>query len=124
MADAREALVELRPKRVVDGDPLLARRRAEELVVEPVDPAQLGERVRVVVDAQVDERIGEARVASVALDDEQRRRLAATAVAAGGLRRVEAVEQPLRERGPAVASNVPASASTVAPETRMFPCAA
>ena len=66
--------------------------------MEPVDSAQLGERVRVVVDAQVDERVGEARVAAVALDDEQRRGLAAAAVAARALRRIEAVEQPLRER--------------------------
>ena len=77
-----------------------------------------------VVDAQVDDDVGEARVAAVPLDDEERGRLLAAPVAARGLRRGEAVEQPLRERRPAIASNVSASASTVSPETRMFPCAA
>ena len=46
------------------------------------------------------------RVAAVALDDEERRRLLAAPVAAGRLRRREALEQALGERRPAVASNV------------------
>ena len=58
------------------------------------------ERVRVVVDAEVDQRVGEPRVAAVALDDEERRRLPAAAVATRGLGGVEAVEQPLGERPP------------------------
>ena len=52
----------------------------------------------VLVHAQVDDAVGEARVAAVALDHEQRRRLLAAPVAARGLCRVEAVEQPLDER--------------------------
>ena len=77
-----------------------------------------------IVDAQVDDAVGEVRVAAVALDDEQRRRLLAAAVAAGRLRRVEAVEQTLGERLACVDSNVSAIASTVSAETRMLPCAA
>ena len=50
-----------------------------------------------VVDPEVDEDVGEVRVPSVALDDEEGRGLAPAAVAARRLRRVEAVEQPLRE---------------------------
>ena len=63
-----------------------------------VEARELGDRLRVVVDAQVDEDVAEAGVAAVALDDEQRGRLLAAAVAAGGLRRGEALEQPLGER--------------------------
>ena len=50
-----------------------------------------------VVDAEVDERVGESRVATVALDDEQGGGLPAAAVAARRLRGVEAVEQSLGE---------------------------
>ena len=98
MARAREPLAELRPQRVVDGQPAVARRAAEQRVVQPVEPSELAERVGVVVDAEVDERVREPRVAAVALDDEERRRLPAAAVAARGLGGVEAVEQPLGER--------------------------
>ncbi len=63
-----------------------------------VDPPQLLERALVLVDAQVDEAVGEAGVAAVALDDEQGGRLLAAPVAAGSLRGVEAVEQALGER--------------------------
>ena len=59
-----------------------------------------------VVDAQVDEDVRQARVAAVLLDDEERGGLLAAPVAARRLGRVEAVEQPLGERLPAVASNV------------------
>ena len=65
--------------------------------------AQLGDGLLVVVDAEVDERVGEARVAAVLLHDEQRRRLLAAPVAAGRLRGGEALEQPLGERLPVVA---------------------
>ncbi len=69
--------------------------------MQPVDAPQLLERTLVIVDAQVDDDVGELRVAAVLLDDEQRRRLLASLVAARGLGRVEAVEQPLGEQLPA-----------------------
>ena len=56
--------------------------------------------IRVVVDAEVDERVGEAGVAAVPLDHEERGRLPTAAVAAGRLRGVEAVHQPDGERRP------------------------
>ncbi len=66
--------------------------------MDAVQPAELRDRPRVVVDPQVDQRVREARVPTVLLDDEQRGGLLATPVAAGGLRGVEAVEQALGER--------------------------
>ena len=97
----------------------------EHLPVEIVEPAQLLERPLVVVDAEVDEGVRELRIARVAL-----RRRAARPTAGLCCRR----RLPGRRRGsrgaawqsglPALPSNVSASASTVASETRMFPCAA
>ena len=72
--------------------------RAEDLVVEAVEAAQLRDRPLVVVDAQVDDDVRELRVARVLLDDEQRSRLLPAPVAPGGLCRREALEQALRER--------------------------
>ena len=92
--------------------------------MEAVEAPQLLDRALVVVDAQVDDDVGEPGVAAVPLDDEQRRRLLAAAVAARGLRGGEARRAAARRAGPSVASNVSASASTVSPETRMLPCAA
>ena len=66
--------------------------------MQAVDAAQLLERSLVVVDAEVDEEVGEACVTAVLLDDEQARRLLAAAVAAGGLGGVEAVQQAQRQR--------------------------
>src|ERR671933_2645076 len=54
----------------------------------------------VVVDAQVDDDVGEAGVAAVLLDHEDGRGLLAAAVAARGLGGGEALEQPLGERLP------------------------
>ena len=65
---------------------------SEHLPVQIVEPSQLLERPLVVVDAQVDERVGEPRIARVALDDEERGRLLAAAVAAGRLGSVETGE--------------------------------
>ena len=67
----------------------------------PWSRRELLDRALVVVDAQVDERVGEAGVAAVSLDDEQRRRLLAAAVAARRLRRRQTVDEPLGERPPA-----------------------
>ena len=111
-------------ERVVDLDPLVARCPAEQLLVDGVEPAELLDRSRVVVDAEVDQRVGEPGVATALLDDEQRGRLLPAPVAAGRLGGGEAFDQPLRERCPSAASNVSASASTVSPETRMLPWAA
>ena len=63
-----------------------------------MDAPQLLDRPFVVVDAQVDDDVGEPGIAAVALDDEQASRLLAAAVAAGLLRGGEAIEQPLGER--------------------------
>ena len=71
--------------------------------MQAVDAPQLLERPLVVVDAQVDEDVREARVAAVLLDHEQARGLLAAAVAARGLSGVEAVEQAVRERLPGAA---------------------
>ena len=106
------------------GEPVCARRLPEQRVVEPIEPAKLLDGTLVVVDPEVDEGVGQARVAAVPLDDEQRRRLLATAVAARSLRGRKAVDQPLGERPSAVAANASTRASTVSAETRMFPCAA
>ena len=66
--------------------------------MQAVEARELGDRLGMVVDAQVDEDVREARVAAVPLDDQQRRRLLAAPVAAGRLGGGEAVEQPLGER--------------------------
>ena len=96
-----EPLVELGAELGVDGEPLFARRAAEEIVVQTMDAPQLDERVGMVVDAQVDEAVGEPGVAAVPLDDEKRRGLAPAAVATRRLCGVEAVEQPFGAIGPA-----------------------
>ena len=90
--------VDLRLQLVVDAQPLLARRLAEQLLVQAVEAAQLVDRRLVIVDAEVDEDVGEAGVAAVALDDDQRRGLLAALVAARRLRRRERLDQALGER--------------------------
>src|SRR5207237_311811 len=81
-------------KRAFERQPVLARRHAEELMVELVEPPELLDRALVIVDAEVDGDVGELPVPAVSPRDEERRRLLAAAVAAGGLRRREALEQP------------------------------
>ena len=66
--------------------------RLEALEALFVQAAQLGERLGVIVDAQVEERILLGRV------DQQRRRLLAALVAAGRLARLQRGQQPLGER--------------------------
>ncbi len=92
--------------------------------MQAVQPGELGDGRLVVVHAEVDEDVGEPRVAAVALDDEERRRLLPAAVAAGGLRGGEASISRSASGRPAEATKVVASASTVSSATRMFPCAA
>src|SRR5205823_6170961 len=74
---------------VVDGDAFVARRLAEDRLVQAVEASQLLERPSVMLDPEVDDRVGELRVAAVLLDHEQGRRLLAATIAAGGLGRVE-----------------------------------
>ena len=72
VAEPREPLRAARAASVVvDVDPVLLRRGAEELLVQREQAAQLRDRPLVVVDAQVDDGVGELRVAGVLLDDEQ-----------------------------------------------------
>ena len=66
--------------------------------MQAVQAAQLVDRPLVVVHAQVDEDVGEAGVAAVPLDDEERGRLLAARVATGGLAGREGLEQSLGER--------------------------
>ena len=68
--------------------------------MEAVDPLQLLDGLRVVVDAEVDGDVARAAVAAVLADDEECRRLAAAAIAAGRLGGREAGQEPLRQRVP------------------------
>ena len=63
-----------------------------------VQAPELLDRGLVVVDAKVDEDVGERGVAAVPLDDEERRGLLAATVAARGLGRSEARQQSLGQR--------------------------
>ena len=65
-----------------------------------VDALELLDRLRMVVDAQVDGDVARAAVAAVLADDEERGRLPPAPVAAGRLGGGEAGEQPLGERPP------------------------
>jgi hypothetical protein len=65
--------------------------------VQLVEPAQLGDGPLVIVHAEIDQDVREARVAAVLLDHEQRGGLLAAPVAACVLRGGEALEQPLGE---------------------------
>ena len=112
----RKSVIDLGPQGLVDGEPVGSWRFPEECLVEAEEASQLLDRLPVVVGTEVDERVGEPGVAAVPLDDEQRRRLLATAIASRCLGGGEAVEEPFSERA--------ARASTVARETRMFPWAA
>ena len=125
MADAPEEVVQLGAEGVVDSEPLVARGGAEQRVVQSVDAPQLDERLGVVVDPEVDEDVREARVPSVALDDEEGRGLAPSAVAARRLRRVEGIDQPLCEPLPGGRlERFDQRVDRFAADTRMFPCAA
>ena len=84
----------------VDLDPARPRRRAEQQDVHVVEPRELGYRLWMVVGAKVDEDVGQARVAAVPLDDEDRRGLLSPAVASCRLGRGEALEEPLGEGPP------------------------
>ena len=98
--DPGEPLLDLGAERVVDREPVRARRLPEERVMEAIEAAELLDGTLVVVGAEVDEDVGQAGVAAVPLDDEQRRRLLAAAVASRSLGRGEAVDQALGERSP------------------------
>ena len=60
--------------------------------MEAVDATQLLDGALVILDAKVDDDVGQRRVATVALNDEEGRGLLAAPVASGRLRRGEAFE--------------------------------
>src|SRR5439155_21794943 len=60
VAEAGEAVAQLRGERIVHRYPFLARRLPEERTMQAVEPRELVDRVRVVVDAQVDEHVRKA----------------------------------------------------------------
>ena len=101
-AQPREALADLRAERFVDLEPLLARRLPEDRVVQLVEPEQLGNRMLVVIDAQIDEDVRQAAVTAVLRDNEERCGLLAPAVAARGLPGGEALDQARRQRAACV----------------------
>ena len=119
-----EPVAQLRGEVASTLDPLVRGRLAEQHWCLVVDAPQLRERRGVIVDAQVDDGVGQARVAAAALDHEQRRRLLAAAVAAAACAASRASSRRSASGAPADDMNVSASASTVAPETRMLPWAA
>src|SRR5581483_12064046 len=92
VAEAAQPLAQLGRQLVVDRQPFRARRLAVQRTVEPVETRQLADRLPVIVDAEVDDAVGEAAVAAVALDDEQGGRLLAAAVTPRSLRGGEATE--------------------------------
>src|SRR5919109_3401726 len=93
VAEPRETLTELAAQDLVDLQPLLARRHAEDLLVQRVQPFQRGDRLGMIVDAQIDECVRQASVTGVLLDHEQRRRLLTAAVAARSLRGSQTADQ-------------------------------
>ncbi len=58
---------------------------------------QLGDRRRVVLDAQLEDAVGPGPAGGLPLDDQHGRRLLAADVPAGGLRRLEGGHQPVGE---------------------------
>src|SRR5207253_10807020 len=73
VAELGEPLVQLVRKRLVDSQPFVTGRLAEERVVKPVEAAELCQWPFVLLDPQLDDRVREFGVAAVSLDDEQRR---------------------------------------------------
>src|SRR5262249_50917893 len=65
IAKLGETLEQLGAQRVVDVDPLAARRLSEEQRVRGVEAPELADRRLVVVDAEIDERVAETGVAAV-----------------------------------------------------------
>ena len=63
-----------------------------------MEPAELAERIIVIVDAEVEDAVDGGLLVSLARDDDEPRGLPAAVVAACRLRRIERGEQPLGER--------------------------
>ena len=99
-AEPREPVPELGLERAVDLEPLRVGCLPEEGCMDPQEPRELLDRRLVVVDPEIDERVGEPRVAALVSDDEQRRRLLAPPVASCRLSGCEAGDEPLGERLP------------------------
>ncbi len=98
VAETLEPLLDLRPQRVVDGDPVDLRRLPEEEEMHVVEAGELGHGLDVVVHPQVDEHVTQPGVPAVSLHHEERRRLLAAPVAARGLCGGEALEQARGQR--------------------------
>ncbi len=94
VAELREPFVDFCAQVAVEWQPFLARRPAEEAVMQRVDATQLVDRLWVIVDPEIEDDVRELRVPTVSFDDEERCRLLAAAVAAGELRGRETLEQP------------------------------
>ena len=73
------------------------------------EPCELRHRLGMVVDPQVDPAVVAAAVAAARPNDEQRRRLPATPVAAGGIARGQRRDEPVRQRARAPRGTPPAS---------------
>src|SRR6266566_5203969 len=82
VAELRQSVAEFVRERVVDRQPLVPRRLAEERLVQPVEASKLFERQLVILDPELNDRVRKLRVAAVLLDDQQRSRLLAAPVAA------------------------------------------
>src|SRR5581483_11104914 len=67
VAEPVEPLADLRAERAVERQPVLARRHPEQAVVQLVDAPQLLDRLRMIVDTQIDDDVGQLRVAARAL---------------------------------------------------------
>src|SRR5438876_1644570 len=61
VAKLREPIVDLGPQVAFEWQPVLTRGRAEEAEMHRVDPAQLFDRLQMVVDAEIDHDVGELR---------------------------------------------------------------
>jgi hypothetical protein len=83
---ARDLRIEL----VIYVDPLVARRRSKEELVEAVQPLELDDWCCVVIDAEVNNPVAHAAVPATSTNHQKRCRLLATAVPSGSLRRGEA----------------------------------
>ena len=125
VAELREPRRDLVAELPFERQPVLARRHAEEPVVQSVDPPQLVDRALVVVDAEVDGDVGELGVAAAA----PRRRAAPPTAGRGGRRPRSARPRGTRaaaRRGsgrPSPRTSLRARRPSPLP-TRMFPCAA
>ena len=91
--------------------------------MDPEQAAQLGHGVRVVVDAQIDQAVVVAAVATAGRDHRDRGRLPAAAVAAGRVAGGQREQQPVREVAAARLVGLGHGVDDIRP-VRMLPCTA